>query len=362
MLNFPGAQNDSYTAGGAVNQHTTADFSKERRLRIPAGEGNHVEDPHRPIIIMNPASGASRGANDVELFRKLADEYGDELYLTRDDQDAYDTAARAATEGRRSIVAVGGDDTVRQVLHGMMSPGSPFAADKKLPPDFTFGIVPAGTFNNFASFLKIPLDHEKALRLAHEGTVHHVDLGWVNDRLFTESVGLGIDVEAWKQFTEAPTLWRRVFDGIVAVARALWNYRARRLRLTIDGEPMKVAIFSITVAVCDRFSANVSVTPHAVIDDGLLDICIVPMRSKLSFLAAVPLIFMGKHTRLLSDVVYKQAKEIVITSRVRNYTMRVDSDVHMRLPARIRVLPKVLPIRLDQELQTEPLPIPEDKG
>ena len=173
----------------------------------------------------------------------------------------------------------------------MYGPDSPLRLGN---PDTVFGILPTGTFNNFASFLRIPRDLERAWRSAHAAPLRFVDLGWVDGLIFTESIGVGMDVEAWKAFSEKPSVWRRILDGAVAVVRALYHYRPRRLRIEVDGEAREVSVFDLTVANCERFSAAFSIAPHAVMDNGKLDVCILPARSKLAFLTSLPLIFFGK--------------------------------------------------------------------
>ena len=301
----------------------------------------------KPIVIMNPASGQSRGPVNRELARRLATEYDDELYFTVSAEDALETAARAARERRPLIVAAGGDDTVRQVLAGMYGLTSDLRPG--LPLTTVFGVLPTGTFNNFAGHLGVPRDFETAWRVAHEGQLRWVDLGWVDGLLFTESIGVGVDVEAWKGFHESPSMWRRVWDGGLAVVRAIYNYRPRKLDLILDGEPRRVSVLSLTVANSQRFSAAFSIAPHAQPDNGKLDLCILPSMSKLRFLASLPFVFWGKHTSYLPDVVYQQVAEVRI-SAAKPYAVRVDGRLRRNLPVQVRVLAGALPIRLPLSL------------
>lgn len=307
----------------------------------------------RPIVIMNPVSGSSR-QNQTERVRALAAEYGDELYLTSSGEDALATAARAAREGRPQIIAAGGDDTVRQVLHGMYGPASTLRPG---PPEdgrepTCFGILPTGTFNNFATGLGIPRELDAAYRLAHHGTLRWVDLGWIDGLLFTESIGVGLDVEAWKGFKESPSVWRRLIDGALAILRALYSFRPRRLQVTADGVMREVRVLHLTVANTPRFASAVVIAPHALIDDGKLDLCILPARSKLSFLAALPLFLFGRQTQILKDLDYSHVSEVFIAGP-RPYVVRVDGKLARRLPVLIRTLKQALPMRLSSSVAAQ---------
>lgn len=276
----------------------------------------------------------------------MAAEYNDEVHLTKDDEDAYRTALEAVKHGRPEVIVAGGDDTVRQVLYGMYGPDSPLRPGPNHDQTRTcLGIVPTGTFNNFGAHLGLPRDIEAAFRLAHEGSIRWIDLGWIDGMIFTENIGLGIDVEAWKGFRERPSVWWRLWDGLKAVLRALYYYHPRKVRLRIDGEISEHTIFHLTVANSERFCAAFSIAPHAKLDDGMLDVCIFPRRSKLAFLATLPLVFFGQHTRYLRDVKYIKAREVLIESN-KPYVVRVDGKLSRRLPVRIRALAGALPIRI----------------
>lgn len=268
-------------------------------------------------------------------------------------------AARdAVLQGRSLILAAGGDDTVRAALFGMEEAG--YFTDESLRKTTTFGILPLGTFNNFARFLGVPVDDlDAAFATAHNGVLHGVDMGRANDTLFVESAGIGLDVAAWRAFPrEDPRLLRRLWDGAKAVVQALTTFRPRMYHLTIDGVPRKLRAYDITVANCDRVSAAIQIAPQAVKDDGYLDLCVIPPLSRLRFLLALPLLFAGKHTAYLRGVYYIKIKQVTISAYSRFWVrrssvkprssigVRVDNAVIQKLPLRVSVLPAILPIRL----------------
>ncbi len=295
------------------------------------------------VILLNPASGLSRGLNDPKALARLAATYGTRLRISQQEGDLTRMARQEAEAGCPLIIAAGGDDSVREVLNGLDQAG---VFERPFDQRPHFGILPLGTFNNFARYLNLPLDLKKALQTAHEGATRRVDLGRAGRQLFTESVGVGVDVAAWRAFPrESPSLFRRLCDGALAVAKAITVFKPRRFYLEIDGRSHSFKAYHITVANSTRVSAGFAVAPHAVMDDGRLDLCVIPALSKLGFLLALPLIFLGKHTAYLRGVHYTKVRSVRLGSK-HPTQVRIDGKLGPRLPIDIRVLPQALPVRL----------------
>ena len=91
--------------------------------------------------------------------------------------DATRIASEAAADGYSLILTAGGDGTLNEVLNGVASvPGG--------LRNVTFGIIPLGTGNDFATALGIPHDVEQAIDTLISATPTVVDLGALNDVYF----------------------------------------------------------------------------------------------------------------------------------------------------------------------------------
>ncbi|MGO1820034.1 MAG: diacylglycerol/lipid kinase family protein, partial [Senegalia sp. (in: firmicutes)] len=80
------------------------------------------------------------------------------------------------------VISLGGDGTLHEVINGL-------GAIKKPP---IIGVLPAGTCNDFARGLNIPLKLEDAAEKIIEGKIKNIDIGKVNNRYFTNFVGAGL--------------------------------------------------------------------------------------------------------------------------------------------------------------------------
>jgi len=299
--------------------------------------------PKKAVVLLNPASGASRLGLPQQALKQAAQSRGCPIWPSSYAGNLRVLTYQALSEGFERLIIAGGDDTVREVLWALDELGT-FEKEADSRPEI--GIVPLGTFNNFARYTGCSLQPAEALKRSFEGKLVWADLGRANGRLFTESVGMGLDVDAWLHFPkENPHLLFRLLDGCVAVLKALWLYRPNRYWMTINDRTEKLSAYHIAVANGSLFSASFAIAPHAIVDDGMLDRCVIPRLSKLGLLAALPLIFLGKHTAYLKGVRYQRVHKVSIHSK-RAAKIRIDGRLSCQLPVRIEVLPRVLPIRI----------------
>lgn len=94
---------------------------------------------------------------------------------------ASELAARLAEAGEDTVVAVGGDGTVDEVLQGLRHAGRG-----------ALGILPLGTGNDAARTLGIPLDLAGAAANVASGSRRRVDLLAAGDRVVLNAVGIGL--------------------------------------------------------------------------------------------------------------------------------------------------------------------------
>lgn len=86
----------------------------------------------------------------------------------------------AISQGATRIAAVGGDGTISAAAAAVARTGVELL------------VIPAGTFNHFARDNGIPTDLDEACALAQSVHVRHVDVAWVNERLFLNTSSVGV--------------------------------------------------------------------------------------------------------------------------------------------------------------------------
>ncbi len=220
----------------------------------------------KTCLIVNPTAGKCR-QNPALLDDIVAliarQRLNASLVKTRYRGHATELARAAVREGCTHVIAVGGDGTVNEVAQALVD------------TSVVLGIVPAGSGNGLATHLGLPRDSLGALRLALQpaSTSLAIDVGTVNDLLFVNAMGVGLDAEISSQCNEVP---RRSF---LSYARATWTrfFQRSSMRVVIDTGARRTSLETLLVAVSnsDQYGNNARIAPGASVRDGLLDLVAV---------------------------------------------------------------------------------------
>jgi len=190
-----------------------------------------------------------------------------------------------------ALVVVGGD--------GMVNLGVNAVAGTTVP----LGIVPAGTGNDIARALGLPVSDwtgaaDVIARGLTGGPVRLVDAacctGPDTDRWFAGVLGAGFDAVV----NERANHWswpRGRMRYNLAIARELPVFRPRDYVLELDGQQHRTRAMLVAVGNGPSYGGGMQVVPQAVLDDGLLDVMVLEPVSRLEFLRIFPRVYSGTH-------------------------------------------------------------------
>jgi len=288
----------------------------------------------RARVILNPSSGRERGPEHVELLNVSLKAHFDEVTIavTAGDGDAERAAAVAAADGCEALFVAGGDGTVNEALNGLATAGA--------LEQLAVGIIPFGTGNDFAAALGIPLETAAALDILLAGRELRVDLGEVNGRVFVNTSGGGFIGEVSAAVTpQLKTIAGRL-AYLIGGAQALMEFEPVTAALTIQPGAVQLSHQLYAFAVCNSrlIGGGRLIAPDAVIDDGLLDVCLIEGMSALEFVALARKVAQGEH---VSDprVFYFQASAVDIDFE-REVNVNTDGEVFAVRRCEYRVRPR----------------------
>lgn len=293
------------------------------------------------LFIVNPVSGNGRGGmvwREVEQrlqsthipyavrFTQAPDE-GTRLVeqLLQNDEFA----------GVQGVIAVGGDGTVHEVVNGLVLSG------KQIP----FGVIPAGSGNDFARVLQVNGHWEEALDAIIGGNHTPFDIGMVNDRYyFINNIGIGFDAAvSWISNKSWYKKWlNRLKIGkvtyIITVIRLLLTYRSDRF--TIETEQFTKVwdnAWLVAVANIESYGGGMKICPDANYNDGKFQVCVVHGISALKLLFIFPKVFSGSHIGHPAVEMF-DAKSLTIETKNPAY-VHMDGEVKIKAPVKVTVLP-----------------------
>jgi len=159
------------------------------------------------------------------------------------------------------IAAVGGDGTVNEVSKEIIS------------TDVKLAIIPMGSGNGFARHLDIPLKPAKALANINRLKSKIIDTATLNGIPFVNMAGLGFDAQVAHKFSKDGQ--RGFFTYVKVALNEYINFKPHHYSILIDDLNIETRALSVTIANGAQFGNNAYIAPHAQLNDGFLDLCIL---------------------------------------------------------------------------------------
>ena len=283
--------------------------------------------------IVNPKSGASSGEKlPGWRFEEYLSGRGFDVRanLTRSLPHACELAAEAAADEHCSmVVAVGGDGTIREVVHGLVGRDKPLL------------IVPGGTENLLANELGLDKSLKTLTRTFEAGFTRPLDIGNANGKCFTSIAGFGFDGEVVKGVSRKRTGHITYFDYFWPLWRTFWRYRFESMNVEVDGEQIFDGPGLVFVGNISRYAIGLNILERADFSDGLLDVCVYKCSSKAHLIKHSAITIFKQHARG-SDVIYRQGKQIVIRCDNPDLPTEIDGDPGPAVPVKINIIPKAV--------------------
>ncbi len=216
----------------------------------------------RILFIINPISGIGRQKKMEVLIRRMMDtsKWAIDIEYTTERGHATDLSQRAAGT-YEMVVAVGGDGTVNEVGCGLLHSKT------------ALGIVPTGSGNGLARFLQIPFKINKSLEVINHGLQKPMDVIRLNEYYSLNVAGIGFDAYISHLFAKKKK--RGPLAYMQLISKEFPRYKSSRYHLSIDNKNHEIDAFLISFANATQYGNNVHIAPQAIIDDGLIDVCLI---------------------------------------------------------------------------------------
>lgn len=314
-----------------------------------------VENPQeaaasRIRLIVNPYAGRHKQKLWLQDIRASLHKYrvAYEVCWTNYPGHGRELAADAIANGIEFVGVVGGDGSVNEVA-------TAFAEASATPHHTRLIIVPAGSGNGLARALGIPLSPRKAIELVNSAYTRWIDAGMANGRYFFSNAGVGFDALIARRF--AGHTLRGIITYSWLTLAAFQKYKAKKYTLCIDGTCYQERAFLIAAANSNQFGYAFKIAPHALPDDGWLEVCAIGPLNWASLAKLAVQALRGNFGSGDTRVKFYRAKQLSIQRKKPIKWMQVDGEpVDIRQNGRVEIslLPRVVPVMVPTPVQTVP--------
>lgn len=216
----------------------------------------------KALFIINPISGGKKKDQVPALIKKILDHTQFEATIVYTERATHGSdLAKDAVGVYDYVIAVGGDGTVNEIASAIVG------------TNLALGIIPFGSGNGLARFLRIPMDTGKSIETINGERVEIIDSAKLNTQRFFNLAGMGFDAHIAEVFSHDKNrgFWAYIKSSFSEISK----YKAETYHINIDGTEYIRDAFMLSIANSSQFGNNAHVSPCASVQDGLLDVCII---------------------------------------------------------------------------------------
>lgn len=238
-------------------------------------------------IIYNPAAGRGRARRHVREVEEYLRSRG--ARVDCEPSTGPDDLVRIAAESSRGnydrVVVCGGDGTLNLAVRQFnLATG-------------TLALIPTGSGDDFARVMGIPRKVRPACDVVLDGVVRKVDVATANGIRYLGVAGLGFDSEVADYANRNVKFLRGSAVYLYAIFRVLPRFTPRLVHMRTETESRDEEIMFAAIGNTRQYGGGIRITPAAIVDDGLLDICIVHRTSRRELLKTLPKAYTGAHVK-----------------------------------------------------------------
>src|SRR4030043_819137 len=219
--------------------------------------------------IINPEAAQKKWLRRKTLKKILARERPGQKFDAHVGKESMISLVRKISPAFSTIIALGGDGTIADVLQGIREAGR----DKEV----LLGIIPLGSGNAFRKSLDIPKNLRKAVRVLHDGEPRQVSLmeieGFVSG---FSSIGATAEASNEKYRRRGKGFWGHALAGLGLLSLPLWEVEVELedglddTGADFNGKSFKTRMLDCVVAKSNYFGYSFRIAPRASLEDAHL--------------------------------------------------------------------------------------------
>lgn len=295
-------------------------------------------EANKMVFILNPISGIlkfRRNRIERKIWKYIRDHGLDaEIWHSRYAGHTTELVRKAVEMGIGKVVVAGGDGSINEAARALVH------------TETILGIIPAGSGNGLAHYLKLPFNIKRALDVVFNGKVKEADALKVNETYAFSLAGIGLDAMVAKRYKSLKT--RGFFTYLQAAIVEYFNYKPERFIIKYDDIELNEKCAFIVFANSDQYGYNFRIAPQADLFDGYIDVVMVKKIPIVSAPLSSIQVWTGRADKILYFSTFK-TKKVEIT-REQKGVVNIDGDPYeTEISTTVEVIEKALKIVVPRE-------------
>lgn len=286
------------------------------------------------IFIFNPAAG---GNCTKEILKNKLDALNEKIdyeifcteYIGHAKLIVKEYIENHSTEELR-FYACGGDGTINEVASSVCNKNVEMA------------VVPLGSGNDFVKYFG-GMEKFSDLNKVVNGNLMPVDILQVGENYSINVCNFGFEAMVGKIANEVKLKGGKNPYG-VGVRKAIFKGMKHNIKVEVDGKIIngKAKMLLCTLANAHYVGGKYKCAPRAVINDGLIEVCLIDPISLISFIMLIGKYEKGTHLELNKKFIhYTQGKNIKLTSD-KDFDICLDGEIVTGNNFEIKILPNAV--------------------
>jgi diacylglycerol kinase (ATP) len=280
----------------------------------------------KTVAVVNPNAGRCKPValpRDVEILETQAP--GHAIQLTRD----------AIRRGARTIMAVGGDGTINEVVNGF------FEEEQLIATDAELAVIAKGTGSDFSRSLNHAVPSGER-RLIDVMRVRYTAIDGVRPSRYSINVtSFGIGGEVAARVSRPAKSFSGRMAYFAGMLRTALSYSGKLVTIELNNsQTIEEKILNVAAGNGQYHGAGMWVCPGAILDDGLLDVTVIRDMSLGELARGLGKLYSGgiySHPKVQAYRVNRlsaASKESVL--------VEIDGELVGKLPIEISIVPKAI--------------------
>jgi diacylglycerol kinase family enzyme len=287
------------------------------------------------LMLLNPSSGVKLPPAEISALEAAACDAGLEIVRIQPGLDCAAIIRDRMREGRRLVVAAGGDGTVNAAIQPIVN------------TDAVLGVIPVGTYNHFAKDLGIPLGWREALEVVTSGATKQIDTARANDRFFVNNISFGLYPELVakreSKGRDYPRWKARLFAAYSTLQK--FPHVAATLESAHHHEFVRTHVLMISNNRYDLSRIGVD-APRTALEEGRLSVYWLPHVPRVKLMSFIAHYLAGR-VRTAPGFRSFQTTRVKIQTRGRHLHAGVDGEVAtLEMPLMVTIVPQSLLVRV----------------